>query len=58
MRFIVFIILFYLPSLSFNQELNYIFKSGDYGYNCFRIPTIIKAKNDVILAFAEGRKKS
>ena len=57
MRFIVFIILFYLPSLSFNQELNYIFKSGDDGYNCFRIPTIIKAKNDVILAFAEGRKK-
>ena len=56
MRFIVFIILFYLPSLSFNQELNYIFKSGDDGYNCFRIPTIIKAKNDVILAFAEGRK--
>ena len=40
------------------QDLNYLFKSGDDGYNCFRIPTIIKAKNDVILAFAEGRKKS
>ena len=52
MRFKILIILFYLPSLSFTQDLNYLFKSGDDGYNCFRIPTIIKAKNDVILAFA------
>ena len=58
MRSIVFIILFYLSNVSFAQELNYIFKSESDGYNCFRIPTIIKAKNDVILAFAEGRKKS
>jgi len=58
MRSIIFIILFYLTNVSFAQELNYIFKSGSDGYNCFRIPTIIKAKKDVILAFAEGRKKS
>ena len=58
MRFIIFIFLFYLANVNFAQDLNYIFKSGDDGYNCFRIPTIIKAKNDVILAFAEGRKKS
>ena len=47
-----------ISNLVLCQDLDYVFKSGDDGYNCFRIPTIIKAKNGTILAFAEGRKKS
>jgi hypothetical protein len=33
-----------------------IFKSGEEGYQCFRIPAIISASDGSLLAFAEGRK--
>lgn len=38
-------------------QLNYIYKPGDAGYSCFRIPAMIVTKKGVLLAFAEGRKK-
>ncbi|GAA1661876.1 sialidase family protein [Fodinicola feengrottensis] len=34
------------------------YKKGDGGYNTFRIPAVVKARNGMILAFAEGRKDS
>jgi sialidase-1 len=32
-----------------------VFKNGEGGYRCYRIPAIVKAPNGELLAFAEGR---
>jgi sialidase-1 len=36
--------------------LNHIYKAGDNGYACFRIPALLTTSKNVILAFAEARK--
>jgi sialidase-1 len=41
---------------SIGSQLNFIYKPGDGGYACFRIPALITTSNNVILAFAEARK--
>ena len=35
-----------------------LFQAGEGGYECFRIPAVVRAKSGAILAFAEGRKES
>jgi sialidase-1 len=34
-----------------------VFKAGQDGYHTYRIPSIVRAKNGDLIAFAEGRKK-
>ncbi|SDM74057.1 sialidase family protein [Nonomuraea jiangxiensis] len=34
-----------------------LYKQGDFGYGCFRIPAVVRATNGMLLAFAEGRVK-
>lgn len=40
------------------QQLNHIYKAGEEGYKCFRIPALITTTKGAVLAFAEGRKNN
>lgn len=39
-------------------EESLVFKAGELGYACFRIPGVVQANDGTILAFAEGRVAS
>lgn len=46
------------PAAAANLEGKYILKPDTYGYKCYRIPALVKAKDGSLLLFAEGRKPS
>jgi sialidase-1 len=49
--------LIFIFTKSYCQE-KIVFENGEKGYQCFRIPAIVKAPNGNLIAFAEGRKQN
>lgn len=39
-----------------DDGINFIFKKGMEGYSCYRIPALLRVDENILLAFAEGRK--
>ena len=39
-------------------DIDFVFKNGESGYACFRIPSVVQTADGSILAFAEGRQNS
>ncbi len=52
------LLLLFASTVAMGQELRYIYKSGENGYHCFRIPAIVTTTSGTLLAFAEARRNN
>jgi sialidase-1 len=50
--------LFGISQQGFTQELNHLFKAGEDGYACFRIPALVATTKGTVLAFCEARRNN
>ena len=57
-QFYTLVLLFFTLIIAKGADFDYVFQKGMAGYECFRIPAIVKAKNGDLVAFAEARKSS
>ncbi len=57
-KIIVSFLLVVITNNSFGQQLNFIYKAGEDGYSCFRIPAMVTTTKGTVLAIAEARKNN
>ena len=57
-KIISYLLFFLIGYTATCQDLNFLYKRGEEGYSCFRIPAMVTTTKGTVLAFAEARKNN